>query len=73
MQLDFEFEAGNNKIYKVESIYNSTIYAKKLALQQLLKALLFRFVEKLSQKRKYLKVCIDYSIFLKTYYCLRQK
>ena len=29
MQLDFRFEAGNNKKYKVDGIWDSTIYAKK--------------------------------------------
>ena len=29
MQLNFEFEAGNNKEYKVEGIQDSAIYAKE--------------------------------------------
>ena len=28
-QLDFEFEAGNNKEYKVDRIWNSAVYAKE--------------------------------------------
>ena len=28
-QLDFEFEIGNNKEYKIEGIQNSAVYAKK--------------------------------------------
>ena len=34
-QLDFEFEASNNKEYKVDGIQNSTIYAKKSTTSQL--------------------------------------
>ena len=33
MQLDFKFEAGNNKKYKVDGIWDSTIYAKESAGQ----------------------------------------
>ena len=29
MQLDFEFEASNNKEYKIDNIENSIVYAKK--------------------------------------------
>ena len=29
LELESEFDAGNNKEYKVEAIKNSTIYAKK--------------------------------------------
>ena len=32
-QLDFEFEAGNDKEYKIEGIWNSTIHAKESAEQ----------------------------------------
>ena len=32
-QLDFEFEAGNNKEYEVDGIWDSAIYAKKSAGQ----------------------------------------
>ena len=32
-QLDFKFEAGNDKKYKVDSIRDSVVYAKKLAGQ----------------------------------------
>ena len=35
MQLDFEFEAGNNKKYKIDSIWNSAVYIKKLITSQL--------------------------------------
>ena len=31
MQLDFEFEVGNNKEYKVEGIWNSAVYARESA------------------------------------------
>ena len=31
MQLDFKFKTGDNKKYKVDSIQDSTVYAKKLA------------------------------------------
>ena len=31
MQLNFEFEAGNNKEYKVDDIWDSVVYAKKSA------------------------------------------
>ena len=30
MQLDFEFEAGNNKEYKVDDIWDSMVYAREL-------------------------------------------
>ena len=33
MQLNFEFEAGDDKEYQVDSIWNSTIYARELAGQ----------------------------------------
>ena len=29
MQLDFEFETGNDKEYKVNGIWNSVVYTKK--------------------------------------------
>ena len=29
MQLDFEFKAGNNKKYKIDSIKDSAVYVKK--------------------------------------------
>ena len=29
MQLDLEFEAGNNEEYKVDSIWDSVVYAKE--------------------------------------------
>ena len=32
-QLDFKFEAGNNKKYTVDGIWDSAVYAKKLAGQ----------------------------------------
>ena len=32
-QLDFEFEAGNNKEYKFDSIWDSAVYAKESAGQ----------------------------------------
>ena len=31
MQLDFEFEAGDNKEYIVDSIWDSAVYAKESA------------------------------------------
>ena len=31
IQLDFEFEVSNNKKYKVDGIWDSAIYIKKLA------------------------------------------
>ena len=33
MQLDFKFEAGNNKEYEVDGIWDSTVYAKESAGQ----------------------------------------
>ena len=33
--MQLEFEAGNNKEYKVDSIGDSTVYAKELATEQL--------------------------------------
>ena len=33
MKLGFEFEASNNKEYKVASIWDSTIYARKSAIK----------------------------------------
>ena len=36
MQLDFEFKAGNNEEYKVDSIWNSPVYTKELIIGQLL-------------------------------------
>ena len=35
IQLDFEFEIGNNEENKVKSIWNHMIYAKKSATRQL--------------------------------------
>ena len=32
-QLDFKFEAGNNKEYKVDSIWDSIVNARELARQ----------------------------------------
>ena len=32
-QLDFKFEVGNNKEYKVDGIWDSVVYAKKSASQ----------------------------------------
>ena len=29
--MQLEFEAGNNKVYKVESIWDSVVYARELA------------------------------------------
>ena len=34
-QLDFEFEAGDNKKYEVDGIWNSAVYTRKLAIKQL--------------------------------------
>ena len=36
MQLDFEFEVGNNKAYKIDDIQDSTVYAKESTTGQLL-------------------------------------
>ena len=36
MQLDFKYEAGNNKEYKIDGILDSIVYAKKLTTSQLL-------------------------------------
>ena len=33
MQLNFEFKAGNDKEYKVDRIWDSAVYAKKLVGQ----------------------------------------
>ena len=33
MQLDFKFEAGDNKEYKVDGIWDSAVYARKSAGQ----------------------------------------
>ena len=33
IQLDFEFEIGNKKKYKVNSIENSAVYTKKLIMR----------------------------------------
>ena len=35
MQLDFEFKTGNDKEYKVDSIWDSAVYAKESATRQL--------------------------------------
>ena len=35
-QLDFKFEIGNNKKYKLDGILDSTIYTRKSATRQLL-------------------------------------
>ena len=35
MQLDFKFDAGNNKEYKVDGIWDSAVYAKESAIGQL--------------------------------------
>ena len=37
MQLDFEFEAGNNKDYEVDGIQDSAFYAKEPTIGQLLR------------------------------------
>ena len=37
IQLDFEFEAGNNKEYKINDIQDSAIYAKESTTSQLLR------------------------------------
>ena len=34
-QLDFEFEAGDDKEYKVDGIRDSAVYARELAIRQL--------------------------------------
>ena len=34
-QLDFEFEAGNNKEYEVDGIWDSAVYARESATGQL--------------------------------------
>ena len=34
-QLDFKFKAGNNKEYKVDSIWDSAVYTRELAIRQL--------------------------------------
>ena len=33
MQLDFGFKAGNNKKYKIDSIWDNAVYAKESAGQ----------------------------------------
>ena len=33
IQLDFEFKTGNNKKYKVDSIWNNAVYAKESVCQ----------------------------------------
>ena len=35
MQLDFKFEAGDNKEYEVDGIWDSTVYTKESAIRQL--------------------------------------
>ena len=35
MQLDFEFKIGNNKEYKINVIWDSTVYSKKLITNKL--------------------------------------
>ena len=35
IQLDFKFKIGNNEEYEVDSIWDSTVYAKKLIKNQL--------------------------------------
>ena len=35
MQLDFEFESGNNEKYEVNSIWHNAVYAKKSTISQL--------------------------------------
>ena len=37
MQLDFKFETSNNEEYKIDSIWNSMVYAKKSITSQLLR------------------------------------
>ena len=34
-QLDFEFEAGNNEKYEVDSIQDNAVYAKESTIDQL--------------------------------------
>ena len=36
-QLYFKYEASNNKKYEIDSIYNHTVYTKRLLIEQLLK------------------------------------
>ena len=35
MQLDFEFETGNNEEYEVDGIQDRAVYAKKSTIRQL--------------------------------------
>ena len=35
MQLNFEIDAGNNKEYKIDGIWDNTIFAKELTINQL--------------------------------------
>ena len=50
-----EFDIGNNKKYKVKAIKNSAIYAKKVK-KTFIRLILSGFLEKLSKKRKYLRI-----------------
>ena len=72
-QLDFEFEISNNEEYKVDGIWNSTVYTKESIINQLPKGLLSSFVEKLPWEKRYLGVCIGNPTLLKVYYCQPQR
>ena len=54
-----EFKVNNNKKYKIESIWDSAVYAKKLEAGHLPKLYYLVFLERLSRRRKYLETFFD--------------
>lgn len=47
--------------------------SQKISNKVTTKAILSSFMERLPQKREYLKACIGNQVFLKTHYCLPQR
>lgn len=49
-QLKFQFEVSNNKIYEIDDIWNSAVYAKELVIKYLLKFYYLIFWKNYSKK-----------------------
>ena len=61
-----DFKTSDNKKYKIKKIQNNTIYVKKLEISYLLIVYYLAFFKRLFRKKKYLKVCVNNIILLKT-------
>lgn len=63
IQLEFKTEAGENGgKYKIKRIRDNAVYARPLT-----RLLLPSFIQKLSQRKIYLKACFNYIALLKAY------